>query len=94
MVNNKKSIRDPKNRFRRKILQYASMTDEFNVHQIHDWYWTNYPKETPSKNKLSGYLAKLPFLKRLGYKKSGAGKKNMVYKLRNDYALDREIQAE
>jgi len=93
MSNNKLSLRHPNNRFRKKILIFSSTIEKFNLDQIYDWYVINYPKEAPTRNKLSAYLGKLEFLEKLGYVKY-AGKSNMEYKLRDDYALDRKIQTE
>ena len=87
MTNNKYSINNPKNRFRRRILEYASTVEKFNIHQLMDWYYDNYPRDVPYKNKLNGYLPIINFLEKVGYATYGR-KTNMEYKLRDEYVVD------
>ena len=84
MVNNKHSIRDPRSRFRIRILEYASTVEKFNVHQLQDWYYDKYPKDTPSKRKLANYLSMINKLEKLGYA-SYNKRTNMEYRLRSEY---------
>tara|TARA_R110000751_G_scaffold79711_3_gene160686 strand:+ start:12680 stop:12952 length:273 start_codon:yes stop_codon:yes gene_type:complete len=90
MVNNKYSIRDPRSRFRMKILEYAATVEKFNVHQLQEWYYDNYPKRCPSKKTLQGFLSMIGDLEKLGYSTYDR-QTNMEYKLRDRYVVDRKI---
>ena len=83
MANNKLSINNPRNRFRRRIIEYAATVEKFNIHQLMDWYYDNYPRDVPYKNKLNGYLAIIDSLEKLGYATYN-GLTNMEYRLRSD----------
>tara|TARA_R110000824_G_scaffold139623_4_gene304853 strand:+ start:2164 stop:2427 length:264 start_codon:yes stop_codon:yes gene_type:complete len=87
MGKHKLSINNPKNRFRRRILEFASTVEKFNIHQLIDWYYDNYPKDVPNRNKLNGYLPIINFLEKVGYATYGR-KTNMEYKLRDEYVVD------
>ena len=87
MANNKLSINNPRNRFRRRILEYAATVEKFTLHQLMDWYYDNYPRDIPHKSKLNAYLAILEPLEKLGYVTYG-GKTNMEYRLRDKYVMD------
>mgnify|MGYP006408523661 CR=1 FL=1 len=87
------SILHERNTFRIKIILYAGQVDEFTVHQVYDWYFENYPREVPPKNRLSAFLGKIDCIEKIGYK-TIKRQRNMRYKLREDYALDRKIQTE
>ena len=83
MGKHKLSINNPKNRFRRRIIEYASTVEKFNIHQLIDWYYDNYPRDVPNRNKLNGYLPIIDNLEKIGYTTYN-GRRNMEYKLRSD----------
>jgi len=87
MTRNKLSIKHPRNRFRRRIIEYAVTVEKFNIHQLMEWYYDNYPRDIPTKNKLNGYLSIIDCLEKIGYN-TNKGKTNMEYKLRDEYVMD------
>tara|TARA_R100000008_G_C3540607_1_gene144545 strand:- start:423 stop:716 length:294 start_codon:yes stop_codon:yes gene_type:complete len=94
MANNKLSIRNPNNWFRKKILSFVKGRGEFTLPQMASWFKENYPRMTPPIQKLASYMRFLPFVEAVGYRKDKMGRQHMVYRLREDYALDGEVQTE
>tara|TARA_R100000781_G_scaffold60667_1_gene38797 strand:+ start:105 stop:371 length:267 start_codon:yes stop_codon:yes gene_type:complete len=81
---NKHKINNSNSRIRKKILEFASSVESFDLHDLHDWWWEHAPKHVPPRNKLGGLLGTMDCLEKLGYDSSG-GRKNMKYKLRSEY---------
>jgi hypothetical protein len=86
-MGNKKTINNPQSRVRKRIIQYALTVEKFNLHQLHDWYFDNWPKDCMPKNRLSGVLGVINCLEKLGYR-TYQRQTNMEYKLRDEYVMD------
>jgi len=83
-MTNKKPINDPNSRIRKKILEFASSVESFDLHDLHDWWWEHAPKNVPARNHLGGLLSKMDCLEKLGHQKSRC-RRNMKYKLKDEF---------
>lgn len=83
-MSNKKTINNRESRIRGKVLEFASTVENFDLHDLHNWWFDHAPKTVPPRKKLQGILSRIDFLDNLGYQSKAKGE-IMRYKLKDDW---------